>query len=211
MVSTLDGSAVAGDGVTAGISHPVDKAVFSVLRALSDVVLVGAGTVRAERYGPPSASSVFAGRRARAGQEPAAALAVVTRTGNLPADTGLFADDARTFVVVPAAADVAALRARVGSERVVVAGDEDVDPRAAVEELAARGLRRVLLEGGPALLGRTIAAGRLDELCLTLSPLLAAGSGSRIALGEQADVRLHAAHLVEAEGLLLGRWVVLPR
>jgi riboflavin biosynthesis pyrimidine reductase len=181
-----------------------------VLRALADVVLVGAGTVRAERYGPPSASAVFAARRAAAGQEPAAALAVVTRSGDLPTDTGLFDDGARTLVVVPAAADVAALHRRIGGERVLVAGEEDVDPRAAVEQLAALGLRRVLLEGGPALLGRTIASGRLDELCLTISPLLAAGPGPRIAVGEQADLRLHPAHLVEADGLLLGRWVVLP-
>ena len=208
MVSTLDGSAVAADGVTAGISHPVDKAVFAVLRALSDVVLVGAGTVRAERYGPPAASAVFAARRAAAGQAPAPALAVVTRSGDVPTETGLFAADAATLVVAPAAADLDRLRDLAGPDRVVVAGTDDVDPVSAVAQLAGRGLRRVLLEGGPQLLGRVVAAGRLDELCLTLSPLLAGGAGPRIAVGDRADVRLRAAHLVESDGLLLGRWLV---
>ncbi len=210
MVTTLDGSAVAADGVTEAISDPVDKAVFGILRGLSDVVLVGAGTVRAERYGPPSASSILAERRAAAGQPPAPTLAVVTRSGDVPTDTGLFAPGAATLVVAPASADLDHLRRLAGPERVVVAGEQDVDPVAAVAALADRGLRRVLLEGGPQLLGHTVAAGRLDELCLTLSPLLVAGGGPRIALGDQARVRVRAAHLLESDGVLLGRWVVLP-
>jgi 5-amino-6-(5-phosphoribosylamino)uracil reductase len=209
MVTTLDGSAVAADGVTAGISDAVDKAVFAVLRALSDVVLVGAGTVRAEGYGPPRVRPAFAERRERAGQSPAPVLAVVTRTGDVPAGTGLFAHGAGTLLVVPAAADLTAARRLAGADNVVVAGEQDVDPAAAVAELAGRGLRRILLEGGPTLLGRTVAAGRLDELCLTVSPLLAAGDGPRIAFGDQAHQRLRPAHLLESGGMLLGRWLVV--
>jgi len=210
MVSTLDGAAVAADGVTAAISHPVDKAVLGVLRALADVVLVGAGTVRAERYGPVKPHPVLAARRAAQGRSPAPVLAVVTRSGRLPTDTGLFAPGAGTLVVAPAAADLAELGRVAGADNVVVAGADDVDPVAAVAELARRGLARVLLEGGPTLLGRVVAAGRLDELCLTLSPLLAVGDGPRVAVGAAASARLRVAHLMEGEGLLLGRWQVVP-
>ena len=210
MVSTVDGSAVAADGVTAAISHPVDKAVFGVLRALADVVLVGAGTVRAERYGPVRPHPVLAARRAAQGRSPAPVLAVVTRSGRLPADTGLFEPGAGTLVVAPATADLDGLRRVAGAGNVVVAGADDVDPVAATAELARRGLPRVLLEGGPTLLGRVVTAGRLDELCLTLSPMLTAGDGPRIAVGAAASARLRVAHLMEGDGLLLGRWQVVP-
>jgi riboflavin biosynthesis pyrimidine reductase len=68
----------------------------------------------------------------------------------------------------------------------------------------------VLVEGGPTLLGSLAAAGRLDELCLTWSPLVVAGDGPRIAHGAPAGLQLRPAHLLEADGLLLGRWIVLP-
>jgi riboflavin biosynthesis pyrimidine reductase len=210
MVSTLDGSATDGQGRSGGVSGPADRAVFSVLRALCDVVLVGAGTVRAEGYRPPRTDPDLTEHRAQAGQAAAPRLAVVTGTGRLPEDTGLLEPGAGTLVVVPAAADVGALRGRLGSEAVVVAGDGRVDPAAAVDALVARGLSKVLLEGGPTLLGATMAAGRLDELCLTLSPLLVAGEGPRIARGDGARLDLRPTHLVESEGLLLGRWLVAP-
>jgi riboflavin biosynthesis pyrimidine reductase len=68
----------------------------------------------------------------------------------------------------------------------------------------------VLVEGGPTLLGAVAAAGVLDELCLTCSPLVVGGDGPRIAHGGPAELRLRAAHLLESGGLLLGRWTVVP-
>ncbi len=213
MVTTLDGSATGSDGLSGTIGGAGDKAVFAALRGLADVILVGAGTARAEGYRRPAAKPEFAERRAQAGQRPAAALAVVTRSGNLPGDGSLFApagpDGGAGYVVTCLAADVAGLRARVGAERVVVAGEEDVDPVLAVAQLAALGLPRVLLEGGPRLLGRTIEAGRLDELCLTASPVLVSGQGPRIAHGEDGPLRLRLAHLISCDDVLLGRWLAL--
>jgi riboflavin biosynthesis pyrimidine reductase len=78
----------------------------------------------------------------------------------------------------------------------------------AAAQLAARGLPRILLEGGPSLLGRFESSARIDEMCLTLSPLLVAGTGPRIAHGTPVTLRLRPAHLVECDGLLLGRWLV---
>jgi 5-amino-6-(5-phosphoribosylamino)uracil reductase len=215
MISTLDGSATGGDGLSGTIGGAADKMVFTVLRGLADVILVGAGTARAEGYHLPAPQPEFADRRHTAGQHPAATLALVTRSGKIPPDMEAVAavgdGSASTVLVVTcAAADVDALRGRLGPDRVVVAGEEDVDPLLAAAQLAARGLPRILLEGGPTLLGRFIGAGRLDELCLTLSPLLAAGDGPRIAHGPPGSLRVRPAHLVECDGVLLGRWLVQP-
>lgn len=208
MVSTLDGSASGADGVSRSISSPVDRAVFGVLRGLADVVLVGAGTVRDEGYRAMRPDPAFAERRAASGQLPAPAVAVVTRSGRVPTGDGLFESSSPVFVVTTASADLAPLRRLAGPNRVIVAGGEDLDVADAVGVLAARGFGRVLLEGGPSLLGSAIAANRVDELCLTWSPMLVAGDGPRIATGPKAMLTARPAHLVAAEDMLLGRWLV---
>lgn len=209
MVASLDGSATGPDGLSGSIGCLPDRIVLSILRCLADVVVVGAGTARAERYGPIKVMPPMTERRRRSGQGSTPPLALVTRSGELPQAPGLFGPSGSALVITCAAADVAGLRRRVGHDRVLVAGEDEVDPGIAIAHLAARGLRRVLVEGGPRLLGRTIAAGRLDELCLTYSPVLVAGAGPRIAVDDETTyLRLRAAHLVEADGLLLGRWLV---
>jgi riboflavin biosynthesis pyrimidine reductase len=219
MISTLDGSATGGDGLTGTIGGAADRMAFQVLRGLADVVLVGAGTARAEGYHLPAAQPEFAERRHAAGQRPAPTLAVVTRSGTLPPTVEAAVDASPgagpVLVITCASADVEVLRRRFGSDRVLLAGEEDVDPVLAAAQLAARGLPRVLLEGGPHLLGRFVGARRLDELCLTFSPLLVAGDGPRITRGGPGALhlevlRLRMAHLVECDGLLLGRWLVQP-
>ncbi|MFI7589195.1 dihydrofolate reductase family protein [Spongisporangium articulatum] len=208
MVSTLDGSATGADGRSGTINAPADTAVFGVLRALADVILVGAGTVRAEGYGPPEARAAFADRRAAAGQAPAACLAVVTRSGD-GLKPELFTGPNPSLVVTTADADLPALRGLAGPDRVIVAGDGgELDLADAVQVLASRGLGRVLLEGGPTLLARAMAAGRVEELCLTWSPLLVGGDGPRIAHGPGFVHQARLAHLIHADGLLLGRWLV---
>jgi riboflavin biosynthesis pyrimidine reductase len=208
MIATLDGAAGDACGSSAGINAPADMAVLGVLRALADVVLVGAGTARAEGYRPLPARLAFAERRAAVGQRPAALVAVVTRSGELAGIPELFAAGAGTLVITCASAPVDRLRELAGTDAVVVAGEDDVDPRRAVAALAERGLRRVLLEGGPTLLGGVAAAGALDELCLTWSPLLVSGEAARIAHGPGAALRLRPAHLVTCDDLLFGRWLV---
>lgn len=208
MVSTLDGSASGVDGLSGSISSPVDKATFGVLRGLADVVLVGAGTVRTEGYKAPSPNRAFADRRAANGQQPAPSLAIVTRSGRLPADAGLFTGKSPTYVITTTEADLAPLRALAGADQVIVAGEQDLDVEDAIRVLAARGLGRVLLEGGPSLLGSAMAAGRVDELCLTWSPLLVAGNGPRIASGPPVRLSTRPAHLIAAEDVLLGRWLI---
>jgi riboflavin biosynthesis pyrimidine reductase len=208
MVGTLDGAATGPDGLSGSLSGKADKAVFTVLRSLSDVVLVGAATVRNEGYSAPRSKQEFAERRAAERQLPAPRLAVVTRSGVLPVTEEISGPRSETLIVTCAAADLPGLRNRFGSERVLVSGDADVDPAIAVAHLAARGLRRILLEGGPHLLAYFVSSARLDELCLTISPLMVGGDGPRISFGEPGLLDLRLAHLVEAGGTLLTRWLV---
>jgi riboflavin biosynthesis pyrimidine reductase len=205
MIASMDGSATGPDELSGSLGGPADRAVFSALRGLADVVLVGAGTARAEGYRRPTAEPEFADRRKLAGQTPATELALVTRSGELPEGS---VDAEHGYVITCAAADLAALTARVGEQRVIVAGTDDVDPVAAVAAMVGRGLPRVLLEGGPRLLGESIATGAVDELCLSLSALLVAGDGPRIAHGRPGRTELVLGHLLLADSLLIGRWLV---
>jgi 5-amino-6-(5-phosphoribosylamino)uracil reductase len=210
MVATLDGAATGADGLSGSINDAADFRVFVTLRSLADVVLAGAGTVRAERYGPPKARPAFAARRAASGQPPAPRLAVVTRSGRVPAEQGIFAGERPALVVTCEAAGAAALgalRDLAGADGVLVAGEDTVDLAEAVDQLAARGLGRVLCEGGPSLLGAIAEAAALDELCLTWSPRLVGGDGPRVLRARGIDVRMQLAHLLHADGTLIGRWV----
>jgi riboflavin biosynthesis pyrimidine reductase len=210
MIASVDGAAVGADGLTGTLNDDADLRVFVLLRALADVVLVGAGTIRAEGYGPLRVRPALAERRAAAGLGPAPRLAVVTRSGEVPEEQGLFGGDAPALVMTCAAAGertLDRLRGLAGDDGVVVAGDETVDLAGALDALARRGLGRVLCEGGPALLGHVAAAGRLDELCLTTSPRLTGGDAARIVTGAAHDQPMRLAGLLEHEGTLIARWV----
>ena len=206
MVASLDGSAVKA-GRSGGLGGPADKQVFGVLRSLCDAVLVGAGTARTEGYKAPRAKEADAERRRAAGQRPAPVLVLVSRGLGLDPDSGLFAGTERTVVVTSGSSDRSARDRLAEVADLVVAGDERVDVAAALDELAGRGLTRVLCEGGPTLLGDVAAAGRLDELCLTVSPQLVGGDGPRVAHGRDLEVDLRPASLLEADGVLLTRYV----
>jgi riboflavin biosynthesis pyrimidine reductase len=174
MVGGLDGSASIGGRVGA-LSDDTDHRLFLALRSLSDVVLVGAETVRREGYGPVRLSDACRQERRAQGRRPVPALAVVSRSLTLDWEGAAFAGadaEARTIVVTGAAADPHRLaRAREVAD-VVVAGADRVDLRDALAVLAQRGAGVVLCEGGPTLLGELVALDLLDELCLTLSPVL---------------------------------------
>ncbi|MFG2575809.1 pyrimidine reductase family protein [Streptomyces sp. NPDC048481] len=210
MVSTLDGAAQ-HEGRSQPISTAADMRVFGTLRALADVVVVGAQTVRQEGYRPARARAEFARRREAAGQGPAPAVAVVTAGLDLDFSLPLFTSPlVPTLILTGAAAapDRIAAAERAGA-RVVTAGDGmGVEPDRAVAALAGLGHTRLLTEGGPRLLGQFVAAGVLDELCLTISPMLTAGDAQRIAGGPSLPVprRFVLASLLEEEGFLFGRY-----
>ncbi|MFE9254335.1 pyrimidine reductase family protein [Streptomyces sp. NPDC006879] len=210
MVSTLDGAAQ-HEGRSQPISCATDMRIFGTLRALADVVVVGAQTVRQEGYRPARAREAFAARRAAAGQGPAAAIAVVSAGLDLDLSLPLFASALVPSLVLTGAGapgDRVAAARRAGVEVVFAGEGVAVDPERAVKALGARGYRRQLTEGGPRLLGQFIAASVVDELCLTLSPMLTAGSAQRIAGGPALAVpeRLGLVSVLEEAGFLYSRY-----
>lgn len=210
MVSTLDGAAQ-HDGRSQPISGATDMRIFGTLRGLADVVVVGAETVRQEGYRPARAREDFAALREAAGQGPAPAIAVVSASVELDFTLPLFTSPlVPTLLLTGAAAapDRIAAAEKAGVQ-VVIAGDGmGVDPARAVRALGERGLHRLLTEGGPRLLGQLVAAGVLDELCLTVSPMLTAGDAQRIAGGPRVAVlkRFELTSLLEEAGFLFSRY-----
>ncbi|HZB51465.1 MAG TPA: pyrimidine reductase family protein [Mycobacteriales bacterium] len=208
-VASADG-AVSLDGVSGGLSSPADKRVFGLLRDLADVVLVGAGTVRTEGYGYPAFSARRQARRRALGLAELPTFAVVTGSLDLDPSSELLAGaPVRTLLVTTTAAPADRRAALDPVAEVLEAGEDTVDLRAAVEALAARGLRRVLCEGGPLLLGGLAAAGGLDELCLTVAPLLAGAGPGRITAGpDHQALRLGLRHVLAEDDMLFLRYAV---
>lgn len=209
MVTSLDGAAQGPNGRSATISSPPDRRVLSLLRALADVVLVGATTARVERYGPAEPHKVLGERRRRQGRPAAAPIAVVSRNLDLDPDAALFsAAPERTIVLTVDAAPADRLAALRRVADVAVVGHTTVDVDAALEALVERGHTRVLCEGGPHLLAHIIEAARLDELCLTLTPKIVGGHATRmIQTPRQLSGDWRLAHLIEEGGTLLTRWL----
>jgi riboflavin biosynthesis pyrimidine reductase len=210
MVSTLDGAAQ-HDGRSQGISCAADMRIFGTLRGLADAVLVGAETVRLEGYRPARAREAFAARREAAGQGPAPAIAVITASLDLDFSLPLFTSPlVPTFVVTGAGAPPDRMEAarKAGAEVLIAGEGSTVEPERAVRVLAERGLTRLLTEGGPRLLGQFVAAQVLDELCLTLSPMLTAGDAQRIAGGPSLTVpeRFEMSSVLEEAGFLFTRY-----
>lgn len=207
MVLSADGSAV-HDGSSLPLSTAADKVVFRTLRAVADVVLVGAGTARAEDYGPiPVAEAARAWRSAR-GRPERPPLALVSRSLDLDPGQRCFTGPVRPLVVTCAAAPTDRRAALAEVADVVVAGEEQVDLATALAALADRGLGRVLCEGGPSLLGDLVRAGLLEELCMTLSPLLAGSGPGLLAQVLPTPVPLELLHVLEQNGSLLLRYRV---
>ncbi len=215
MVASLDGAATVA-GRSGGLSGDADEQVFAMLRAHADVILVGAGTARAEGYGPVRPESE--GLRwawLREGRSPSAPIAVVTRALDLDAGSPLLTEappHARTIVITTQAAPADRRAAVARTAELIVAGEASVDLKAAVDSLAERGHQRILTEGGPHLLGQLAGAGLLDELCLTLSPVLAGPGAGRIVTGglpmPGGGTRpFTLAHVLADEGYLLCRYL----
>ncbi|WP_344530592.1 pyrimidine reductase family protein [Streptomyces albiaxialis] len=185
MVASLDGATHHG-GRSRPLSSEADMWIFGVLRGLADVVVVGAETVRQEGYGPARVREAFADRRAAAGQSPAPVIAVVTASLELDWSGPLFTEAVVPTLVVTGEGAPAerVAEARAAGAEVVFAGPGAGAEAARVPgALAARGLRRQLTEGGPRLLGQFAAAGVLDELCLSVAPLITVGDAPRITDG----------------------------
>jgi riboflavin biosynthesis pyrimidine reductase len=210
-IASLDGGATTG-GTSGGLGGPGDRRLFALQRELADVIVVGAGTARAEGYRGARLTAAQRISRQHRGQSEIPPIALVTRSGWLDHDLPVLTGSEVTPLVLTCRAAAGGARIRLGAAAEVVecsGTDPDVvDLAVAMQRLAERGLLRVLTEGGPSLLGAFVAAGLLDELCLTSAPLLVGGTAVRIA-ADATDVlsRMRRAHLLtDDDGYLYSRY-----
>ncbi|MBJ7521812.1 MAG: dihydrofolate reductase family protein [Solirubrobacteraceae bacterium] len=191
MVLSADGHA-ARDGVSGGLSvDRADRTVFLALREQVDAVLAGTGTIAAEGYRRLIPQPERRAKRAAAGLAPDPLACILSRSGDLP-DAPLLTDPEQP--------------------RAIYTGD-DADPRAALADLRTRhGIRTLLCEGGPGLNRALLAAGVVDELLLTLSPLLVGGPGAPAVAGEPLPDanRLDILSMFDHLGTLFLRYRIRP-
>jgi len=208
MIASVDGAASLA-GRSGALGGPADQELFATLRGLADVILVGAATMRVEGYGPTRLDAAARDRRRQSRLAPVPPVAVVTRACRLEWGSAFFTEaEQRPIVLTTSAAAPADRAAAAMVADVIVAGDDGVDLARALAELGGRGHDNVLAEGGPGIAGQLAGAGLLDEVCLTLSPMLVAGSAGRILGGAALDLpsALQLAHVLTAESYLFLRY-----
>ncbi|MEM9608307.1 MAG: dihydrofolate reductase family protein [Actinomycetota bacterium] len=208
MVSSLDG-AIAVDGVSGSLGGDGDFRLFLAIRAQADVVLVGAGTFRAEEYSPPAGDEATRARRRANGATDVLRLAIVSRSLDLDLDRSAFRSSvSRPLVVTVTDADPHRRDAVAEVADIVEAGTGDVDLGAAVTQLHERGAGVVLAEGGARLNGQLVDADLIDELFLTVSPNLVGGDGPRITRSSATPTlhRFERVHLLAEDDELYLRY-----
>ena len=207
-VASVDGAVTRNDR-SGGLSDDADKRHFELLRRVCDVVLVGAGTVRKEGYGPMRVSEESARWRLANGLSEHPVFAIVSGDLDLHPSSNIFTDAPVRPIVFTTSrgADRAAKFADVAD--VVIAGTKHVPGVHIVTALHERNLTSVLSEGGPHLFGSLVESGVVDELFLTVNPSLEAGDAHRIAAGELADpAQLTLASVLSSGSTLLLKYLV---
>jgi riboflavin biosynthesis pyrimidine reductase len=211
MIASLDGGAT-DDGKAGGLAGPGDRAMFALMRQRADVILVGAGTVRIENYSGAQFSPAQRQARQRRGQAEVPPIAVVTNS-EFDHDAKLFTRTEVPPLIITSSKAVADTCGRLGSVAEVIDASgphpDRVDGATVLKILAERRLFRVLTEGGPQFLGLLIKDGLLDELCLTVAPLLVGGVARRIATGSgEVHIPMRRSHLLTDDaGYLYTRYV----
>jgi riboflavin biosynthesis pyrimidine reductase len=215
-VASVDGAATGPDGRSGSISGPADRAMFQALRAAADVVLAGAGTVRTENYGRPRlARELQEARRAR-GRPPLPRLAVVSASLRLDPSSRFFTEAVPDQPPIVLTTGAALAEPSDRAERLAAvaalhpAGDTTVDWGRALRLLHRElGAGVVLTEGGPTVIGQLLTTDLLDELCLTVAPLVAGGDAPRIAAGARLEAALaqRLDRVVRTDGFLFLRYL----
>lgn len=206
-VTSIDGAAEVG-GVSGPLSSPLDQRLMGVLRGQSHALMLGAGTLRIEGYGPLLLDDRQRGRRVADGLPEHLTLVVVSEALALePTHPALAQAPTRPVILTHEHAPRASRAALAEVADVITVGADRVDLAAGLRLLQERGLRHVLCEGGPQLLGTLAAADLIDEVCLTLSPALAGGAASRIVTGPASPLRrLSLGHVLTAGDFLFLRY-----
>ncbi len=208
-VASVDGAATV-EGQSGGLGNATDQRLFQLMRRHADVILVGAQTIRTEGYGGELLDAEAQQWRLARGLAAHPPLAIVSGSLDLDPDLPVFTDAPVAPMVVTTAAAPAGRRAALsGVAEVLDAGSDTLDAAALVAALAARGLMNIHSEGGPGLLGTFHTAGLVDELRVSISPLLVGGPAGRIARAKtQTEPQgMELAHVLKAESMLFLRYV----
>jgi len=206
MIQSADGAAVV-DGRSGGLGGEGDRQVFRAVRGVADAILVGAVTARAERYGAVQCTEEIQAARLERGQRAQPRLAIVSGSLDLPADLPLFDGPDKPMVVTDGSAPAGMRSVMARRAEIITAGDGRLDFDTALRALRKRGVEVLLCEGGPTLNGLLLRNGLVDELCVSLSPLLVGGPAPRIIHGHephQLGLELH--RVLEHEGMLFLRY-----
>jgi riboflavin biosynthesis pyrimidine reductase len=207
MISSIDGAISIG-GRSGALGGAGDRAVFMAVRTLADMIVVGAGTIRAEGYGPARLDDAAQAFRTQRGATLQPAIAAVTGAARFDYSTPFFTDAEVKPLIITTSARADSAQDEAGDlADVIGAGADAVDLRSALVALAQRGATNVLVEGGPGLNGDLARAGLVDELCLTLSPRIVGGDGPRLMAGPtlMPPLNAHVMHLLEEDGFLFAR------
>jgi riboflavin-specific deaminase-like protein len=201
---TVDGRASI-EGRSGKIGDEVDTEMLQRLRTQVDAVMIGAGTMRAERYGRMVADPDFRAYRERAGLAEDPLGVIVSNRLELPWDAGLFTDGGGEVVVFTASEEEPP---ETATPVTVVRHPDGVELDRGLEWLLTeREVKSILCEGGPTLHGRLREGGLADELFLTIAPKIAGGEGPRVLEGALPDIdRVELAWLLESEGELFARY-----
>lgn len=215
MIASADG-ATAVDGRSGELGGPADFAMFKALRAIADVIVVGASTVREERYQVPGTGGDEQQQmRATRGQAPRPLIVIITAGLDLDPTLPLFTEPGYRPLILTGASAPEDRRERLSQvAEVVTAGNDGVDLATAMAELGGRGHRVALAEGGPSLNGQLIAEDLIDEWNLSVSPLLVSGPSDRPAHGRLSGGpprQMKLARVWMSDDLLFCRWIRNPR
>lgn len=186
-VSSLDGSVQGSNGRAGSINTPSDHEIFALHRALADAIIVGASTVRREGYRAVDLTPWQEELRLAEGLAPYPTLVIITKTAHLdPTIAATDAGEAGAVLVVTTSGKTAAELnpLRDAGIEVVDTHTPDIDLARVLDDLAGRGLPRMLCEGGPHLHRDLLAAGLVDEMSLTLAPVVVGGDGLRTTAGD---------------------------
>jgi riboflavin-specific deaminase-like protein len=207
MVVSLDGSVTDRTGRSGGLGSDADHEVFDVLRSQADAILVGAGTARAERYGPHRLRDGLADRRRADGRADPAPVVVVSRSLELDPATPLFTEAQVPTIVMTCASSPSVQREALSAVAdILVTGDERVDVAQGLRILRERGAAHILCEGGPSLNAVLFAQALVDEVCVTVAPLLVGIEGRHLTEPLPSSVPLRLSAALEGDGELLLRY-----
>ncbi len=211
-VQSVDGAIALGD-TSSGLTTPLDQRVLKLLRLLSDVVLVGASTIRAEDYIGVRFSDESSARRRAWGMPAAPPIAVVSGRADLDPKSRLLTDTLVPPIILTtsSAPDSSKNALQAAGAVVLELGESSIDSAAIIGALGDLGLGKVICEGGPTLTGQLAADHLLDELCLTTVPTIAGGPAGRVTHGRLAALSVECQHIIiDEDGAQLARWLVTP-